>query len=360
MAPSRSVARARKHLLDRVTRKEVTVIEACRQHGISRSRFYELRTRYRAYGEAGLLPKPRPTVRPARRLSPALVDAIIGYAVEHPTAGPRTIAAALALARFGGWRVSHGGVYRVLFRARLNRVAMRLAAAELLAATEGGPVTERALRDLRAVQRQVAHQGSDVVGEQVFFDTMYVGNLKGVGKIWQHSAVDGACSFGFAQVRCGPKSAGDAAAFLEHHVLPVYTELGVPLIQVVTDGGPEYYGLAWRRACQRLGIRWRKLPPRSPNLNGFVERFQGTVLHAHYRTAFRYRFYDALDVLDADLQAWLRHYNFERPHRGYRLNGRRPADLFYANRPDLLREKDWTDEPHPPSPLSGLDVSHTP
>jgi transposase InsO family protein len=346
VAPATSLARARKRLLDRVTRGEVTVSAACAQAGISRSWFYELRARYERYGEAGLLPKPRPQAR-SRRCSPALVDAIVGYAVEHPTEGPRAIAANLALPRFGGWKVSHGGVYNVLCRAGLNRRRMRLAAAEAVAAAEGGPITERALRDLRAVERQRLHIGSETVGDEVFLDTMYVGNLKGVGKIWQHSAVDGACSFGFAQARLGPKSAVDAAAFLEHHVLPVYRELGVPLRQVTTDGGPEYTGLAFRRTCARLGIRWRKLPPRSPNLNAFVERFQGSVLHLHYRTAFRYRFYDDVDVLDADLQAWLRHYNFERPHRGYRLNGRRPADVFYAARPDLLTAKGWTDEPHP-------------
>jgi transposase len=204
MAPEASVARARKRMFDRVARGEVAVVEACRQHGVSRSRYYELKARYEAYGEAGLRPRPRPAERPERRVSPALVDAIVGYAVEHPTHGPRTIAAALALPRFGRWKVSHSGVYRVLVRARLNRTSMRLAAAELTAAAEGGPLTERALRDLRAVERQRVHQGSEIVGESVFFDTMYVGNLKGVGKIWQYSAVDGACSFGFAHARLGP------------------------------------------------------------------------------------------------------------------------------------------------------------
>lgn len=130
-------------------------------------------------------------------------------------------------------------------------------------------------------------------------------------------------------------------------MLPAYAELGVPLVEVVTDGGPEYYGLAWRRTCARLGVRWRKLPPRSPNLNGFVERFQGTVLHQHYRTAFRYRYYTDVPTIDADLAAWVRYYNFQRPHRGYRLNGRRPADLFYATRPDLPITKGFTDQPHP-------------
>ncbi len=72
-----------------------------------------------------------------------------------------------------------------------------------------------------------------------------------------------------------------------------------------------------------------------------MERFQGSVLHLHYRTAFRYRFFTSAGDIDADLQAWLRFYNFERPHRGYRTKGRRPAEIFYGDRPDLLEMKGW-------------------
>jgi transposase InsO family protein len=339
MAPAASLARLRKRMLDRVAHKEVSVVRACREAGISTSRFYELGARYLAYGEAGLMPKPTPT-RPDRQLRAPLRDQIIAYAIEHPTVGPRTIAAALSLHRFGSWRVSHSGVYNVLVRAGLSRRSARLAAAESLAAAEGGPITERVLRDLRAIERAVVHIGSDTLGEQVFFDTMYVGNLKGVGKIWQYSAVDGACSFAFATVFVGEKSASLAAAFLERDVAPVYAEAGIELGEVVVDGGPEFKR-EFAAACSRLGVSRHQLPARSPNLNAFVERFQGSVLHLHYRTAFRYRFYtDAADI-DADLQAWLRFYNFERPHRGYRTKGRRPAEIFYTDRPDLLELKGW-------------------
>jgi transposase InsO family protein len=340
MAPAGSLARMRKQVLDRVARREVSVVQACRQAGWSRSRFYELRARYHAYGEAGLLPKPRPPARYDRRLSAPAVDQIIAYAIEHPTEGPRTIAARLALPRFGSWRLSHGGVYNVLKRAGLNRLSARLAAAEALAATEGGPITERALRDLRAREVTRRHIGSDVLGEQVFLDTMYVGKLKGVGKIWQYSAVDGACSFGLATVRRGEKSARAAAAFLEHHVVPTYREAGIVLKEVVVDGGPEFKA-EFATTCRRLGISVHRIPPRSPDLNAFVERFQGTVLHLHYRSAFRYRFYTSAPDIDADLQAWLRFYNFERPHRGYRTKGRRPAEIFYADAPALLVMKGW-------------------
>lgn len=279
MAPATSLARLRKQLLDRVFRKEVSVVQACREAGISTSRFYQLRRRYLTYGEAGLLPKPRPA-RVDRQVPAPLRDQIIAYAVEHPTVGPRSIASALALHRFGSWQVSHSGVYNVLKRAGPSRRQARLAASESLAATEGGPITERALRDLRSIERATVHIGSDIPGEQVFFDTLYVGNLKGVGKIWQYSAVDGACSFGFARVFAGEKSAASAAAFLRHDIAPVYAQAGIVLSEAVCDGGPEFKR-EFTRACSDLAIARHQLPARSPNLNAFVERFQGTVLHLH-------------------------------------------------------------------------------
>ncbi|MDP9225398.1 MAG: helix-turn-helix domain-containing protein [Actinomycetota bacterium] len=241
MAPAGSLARMRKAVLDRAARGEVSVVQACRDAGWSRSRFYELRHRYRTYGEAGLLPKPRSRTRPDRWLCAPLVDQIVAYAVEHPTEGPRSIAARLALPRFGSWRVSHGGGVERLVPGRPGPQE-RPSGRRGVPGGDRGPITERILRELRAREVTHRHIGSDVVGEQVFFDTMYVGRLKGVGKVWQYSAVDGACSFGFAKVRAGEKSARAAAAFLEHDVLPSYAEAGITLKEVVIDGGPEFKG----------------------------------------------------------------------------------------------------------------------
>jgi transposase InsO family protein len=338
MAPADSLARLRKALMDRAARREAPVIQLCHEAGVSRSRFYELRARYLAYGEAGLRPKPRPAERPGRQLPEPLVDAIVAYAVEHPTHGQRTIADALARERFGGWAVSHGGVANVLRRAGLGRRLARLAAAESLAASEGGPLTERVLREVRAIERaRTVHIGSDVPGAELFFDTFYVGNLKGVGKVWQLSAVDGASSFGIARVIAGPKTAAGRARFLLHDVLPVIRRAGLRLGTATTDNGPEF-GRPFGEACAMADVRQHRIPPRSPNLNAFVERFQGTVLHLHYRVAFRYRYYTSSTTIDADLQAWLRFYNFERPHRGYRTKGRTPASIFFRHEPDYLSQ----------------------
>ena len=58
-------------------------------------------------------------------------------------------------------------------------------------------------------------------------------------------------------------------------------------------------------------LAWHAAPLAEPN--AFVERFQGSVLRLHYRTAFRYRFYQNVDDIDGDLQGWLRYYNSSMP-----------------------------------------------
>lgn len=73
-------------------------------------------------------------------------------------------------------------------------------------------------------------------------------------------------------------------------------------------------------------IEHRKTKVRRPQTNGFVERFNRTVLEEFFRVAFRQKFYESVEVLQADLDDWLRWYNNERPHRGYRNMGRTPME----------------------------------
>lgn len=312
--------------------------QLCREAGVSRSRSCELRARYRRCGEAGLRPGPRPAEHPGRQLAGPLVDAIVAYAVGHPTHGQRTIADALARERFGGWRVGRGGVASVLRRAGLGRRPARLAAAESLAASECGPPAERVLREVPAIERAAtARIGSGVPGEEPFLGTLCVGRLKGVGKIWQFSTVDGASSFAIARVVAGPKTAVAMARFLVRDVLPAVRRAGLRLVAATTDNGLEF-ARRFSAACVAAGAGHHRIPPRSPNPDASTGRFQGTVLHLHYRVAFRYRHCTAIGTIDADLQAWLRFHSFERPHRGYRPRGRTPASIFSSQRPEILQQ----------------------
>ncbi len=68
--------------------------------------------------------------------------------------------------------------------------------------------------------------------------------------------------------------------------------------------------------------------PRHAWTNGFVERVQGTILHEHWRIAFRRHYFTSRVALPAGPRRYLRFYNYERPHRGYRLKGLTPATKF--------------------------------
>jgi hypothetical protein len=50
------------------------------------------------------------------------------------------------------------------------------------------------------------------------------------------------------------------------------------------------------------------------------------VLDEFFRPALRRKFYGTVEECQQDLDAWLKHYNEERPHQGYRNMGKRPID----------------------------------
>jgi transposase InsO family protein len=165
-------------------------------------------------------------------------------------------------------------------------------------------------------------------GDLVCLDTFYLGKLKGVGKVWQVTACDAACSYGVAQILPALSATG-CAAFLRDVLVPLYRKAGWPLQRVLTDGGSEFKG-AFAQVCHALGIRHTRTKPRHAWTNGFVERLQGTLLQEHWRIQFRRRYFTSRRQLQQALEAFLRFYNTQRPHSGYRLRGRTPAALFWG------------------------------
>ena len=85
-------------------------------------------------------------------------------------------------------------------------------------------------------------------------------------------------------------------------------------------------------------IEHRRTRVRKPQTNGFVERFNRTVLDEFFRTAFRTKFYESVEALQSDLDAWLTYYNNERPHQGYRNRGKRPTDTINEYLTNVKRE----------------------
>ena len=165
-------------------------------------------------------------------------------------------------------------------------------------------------------------------GELVCIDTFYIGKLKGVGKMWQITACDAASSYALAKV-VAVCNANEAAAFLTQAVATTLAEAGWRLQRVLTDGGSEFKG-EFDTACRELNVRHTRTKPRHAWTNGFVERLQGTILHEHWRIAFRRRYFRKRFQLQTSLDSFLQFYNFERPHQGYRTKGRTPAEVFWG------------------------------
>ena len=84
-----------------------------------------------------------------------------------------------------------------------------------------------------------------------------------------------------------------------------------PIRAIQVDGGSEFQD-AFEEECQRRGIRLFVLPPRSPKLNGHVERAQRTHTEEFYEvtdTSFE------LPELNQALFEWEKVYNTIRPHQ---------------------------------------------
>jgi transposase InsO family protein len=307
------------------------VAEACRQRGLDRTSFYEWKRRFQTQGFEGLkdLPpihKSHPQATPA-----AVVERIKALAHAHPAYGCNRFEAMLALE---GTRVSSITIQKILNDSGLGTRVDRWLALEKANAERTIEITaEQAafLEKLNPCFRE-RHVESSAPGELLSADTFFVGSLKGVGKVYLHAVVDtyGSYAFGFLHVSKQPEA---AVAVLHNEVLPFYRALELPVGAVLTDNGREFCGTdrhPYELYLDLNGIEHRRTKVRSPKTNGFVERFNGTVLDEFFRVKMRETFYESVEAMQADLDAWLVHYNTERPHLGYRNMGKRPIDTVMS------------------------------
>jgi transposase InsO family protein len=173
-------------------------------------------------------------------------------------------------------------------------------------------------------------------------DTYFVGTIKGVGKIYQQTVIDAHASLAFAKLYLSkvPMTAVDV---LNDRVLPFYEEHGVEIEHLLTDNGREYCGrpvghpFELYLAIQQ--IEHRRTEIGSPETNGFCERFHRTVKEEFYAVAFRKTFYESLEQLQRDLDAYLAFYNRERAHQGYRTQGRTPFQTWSEGVLQMRREE---------------------
>ena len=159
------------------------VAAACRTFGISRTRYYEWKNVADRYGLEALMPKERRCPQMPSATPTHVVERLLTLAVLEPTIGCRQYADRLG---DQGFVIAKSTVQKHLVEHGLGKRSHRLARAAAIAAATTGLVTEAA-RDDEPFGFCLATGGP---GELVCVDSFYIGQLKGVGKVYQFSAID--------------------------------------------------------------------------------------------------------------------------------------------------------------------------
>jgi transposase len=309
---------------------------ACKKAGISRSHFYEIKQAYEKFGAEGLAPQPRRTPRMPNQTPPELEKRILEMTEQFPTYSYVRISAQLRLVGVG---VSPSAVRAVWIRNGLSLRIQRLLWLEQKAADNGSVLTERQIRLLQKHRGRTVdpeqHVSAPHSGHLLCQDTYFVGTIKGVGKIYAQTLVDAHCSHGFSKLYLS-KAPMTAVDLLHDRVLPFYDEHDVTVEHLLTDNGREYCGRELHHFFELYlamnQIEHRRTEVRSPETNGFCERFNRTLKEEFFSVALRQKVYDSVDQLQTDLDAYLNFYNRERAHQGYRTRGRTPYQAFLDGR----------------------------
>lgn len=300
-------------LLPREVRRRLAIIQhaeevtgnvamTCRYYGISRPTYYTWLRRYQERGIDGLRDLSR---RPHTSPNATHVDVVgkILYLRKNYHFGPGKIA--MYLKRYHDVEVSQSGVWRILKRLDLSRL----------------PASQRYKRLDKRWQRYE----KQLPGYQVQIDVKFVEPLKTKArstanrrtKYYQFTAIDDCTRLRVLRIypRCDQKT---AIQFVDY----VLERLPFSVQVVQTDNGAEFQS-AFHYHVLDKGVGHRYIKPRTPRLNGKVERSHRIDAEEFYALLDGVVIDDA-NVFNNKLKEWEDYYNYHRPHGG--LGGQTPYE----------------------------------
>ena len=180
------------------------------------------------------------------------------------------------------------------------------------------------VKPLQKIRRhkEIKRYQCDIPGERVQMETCKIGP-----GVYQYTAVDDCTRYKVVAIY-SRVSTKNTLLFLEKLI----EEMPFPIQRIQTDRGKEFFAYQVQETLMEWGIKFRPIRPRSPHLNGKVERAQRTDLE---------EFYSTVDIHQPDLaerlQEWQHYYNWDRVHGSI---GTPPMDKFHK----LISKTPFCDE----------------
>lgn len=299
----------RKNIIDDWRFKGLCWQQLTYKYNISKAWFYRLRKRFLKEGYEGLKDKVRDISNRPHRISWDRKAQVLSYVFDNPTHGPARIGRELSPS------ICSSTVWNILNSENLNTKFKR----RLWAEHNGKPVlTDREKLCIAAKHR---HINSSTPGELISLDTFTV-SVKDIGKIWQYTACDTYSSYGWAKVYRYKTSQNSIDFFIEHILKNSPPD---KIRRVLTDQGSEFYNARFKetessftRALRVNCVRHSVTKVAHPWTNGYAERLNQTIWNEFYLCRLNKPFI-SIDEINEQLYDFIKYYNFNRRHSGYKL-----------------------------------------
>ncbi len=276
------------------------VARTCRHFGISRKSFYKWKRRLDEHGQAGLADRARIPHTLPRATPPAVVSKIL-YLRQQYHFGAGRIAAYLA--RFHQIAIATSSVHRILTRHGMPRL----------------PANQKYRSHVRRWRRYEKPQP----GHRLQLDVKFLERIPGTRRrLYQFTAIDDCTRIRVLKIyeACNQRT---AIRFIDEvrHRLPFRVQV------VQTDNGAEFQS-AFHWHLEQEDIRHVYIRPRTPHLNGKVERSHRVDGQEFYQLLDADGISDDIHLLNDKLREWEDYYNYHRPHGA--LGGQTPYERLLA------------------------------
>lgn len=285
--------------------EEIThnVAQTCRYYGIARNKYYFWKKRYEENGIEGLKDRSKAPKYMPRAAKQEIVDQIL-YLRKNYHFGPFKMR--MYLQRYHGISITKTTIYRILKKHNLNKL----------------PHYQKGIKR----EKRFLRYEKPIPGYQLQIDVKFLGKLKIAGetqekKYYQYTAIDD-CSR-IRILRIYDRINQETSIQFTDYAL---SQLPFKINRVQTDNGTEFSN-QYHWHLHDLGIQHIYIKPRTPRLNGKVERSHRIDEEEFYQL-LKGKIINSLDDFNFKIKKWQDYYNYERPHGS--LEGKTPFEKLQS------------------------------